>query len=112
MTLIPWEDGRPVIHWHSHIVLEPREAQELLQILQKCRKYASLTPSYIFAPVCIESLGAWGDNAKAFIRKIGRQVKEVSGEPRSTSFLIQRLALDVQRGNATSLLGTIPASRD
>ena len=53
-----------------------------------------------------------GDNAKVFIRKIGQRVKENSGEPRSTSFLIQRLALDVQKGNATSVLGTIPASRD
>ena len=122
MTLIPWEDGRPLL-WdftscntlaQSHRARAERGPGVVANFAedQKCCKYASLTPSYIFAPVCIESLGAWGDNAKAFIRKIGRRVKEVSGEPRSTSFLIQRLALEVQRGNATSVLGTIPASRD
>ena len=29
-----------------------------------------------------------------------------------TSFLIQRLALDVKRGNVAAVLGTIPATRD
>ena len=122
MTLIPWEDVRPLL-WdftscntlaQSHRARAERGPGVVANFAedQKCRKYTSLTPSYIFTPVCIESLGAWGDNAKAFIRKIGRRVKEVSGEPRSISFLIQRFALDVQRGNATSVLGTIPASRD
>ena len=67
---------------------------------------------YVFAPVCIESLGAWGGSAKDLIHKIGQRVKENSGEPRSTSFLIQRLALVVQRGNAASVLGTIYPSHE
>ena len=119
MTLIPWKGGHPLL-WdftslaQSHRARAERGPGVVANFAedQKCRKYASLTPSYIFAPVCIESLGAWGHNAKAFICKISQRVKEVSGERRSTSFLIQRLALDVQRGNATSVLGTIPASRD
>ena len=80
---------------------------------QKRRKYASLIPSYVFAPV----LNLWGHgevhcSAKDLIHKIGQRVKENSGESRSTSFLIQRLALVVQHGNAASVLGTIPATRD
>ena len=31
---------------------------------------------------------------------------------RATSFLIQRLAIDVQRGNAASVMATIPATKD
>jgi hypothetical protein len=38
---------------------------------------------------------------------LGRRTAEVSGDPRSTAFLKQRLALAVQRGNAASVLGTM-----
>ena len=53
------------------------------------RKYATFTPSYAFAPICIETLGAWGDSTKDLVRKIGATVREKTGEPRSASFLIQ-----------------------
>ena len=98
----------------SHQVRAVRGAGEVANYAeeQKRRKYATLTPSYAFAPICIETLGAWGDSAKDLVRKIGARVREKTGEPRSTSFLIQRLALDVQRGNAAAVLGTIPATRD
>ena len=97
-----------------HQVRAVRDAGEVANYAeeQKHRKYATLTPSYAFAPICIETLGAWGDSANDPVRKIGARVREKTGEPRSTSFLIQRLALDVQRGNAAAVLGTIPASRD
>ena len=122
MTLIPWEGGRSLL-WdftscdtlaQSHQVRAVRGAGEVTNYAeeQKRRKYATLTPSYAFAPICIETLGAWGDSAKDLVRKIGARVREKTGEPRSTSFLIQRLALDVQRGNAAAVLGTIPATRD
>ena len=122
MTLIPWEGGRSLL-WdftscdtlaQSHQVRAVRGAGEVANYAeeQKRRKYATLTPSYAFAPICIETLGAWRDSAKDLVRKIGARVCEKTGEPRSTSFLIQRLALDVQRGNAAAVLGTIPATRD
>ena len=112
ITLIPWEDCRPLL-WdftfcntlaQSHCARAERGPGVVANFAedQKCRKYTSLTRIF----------GGMGDNAKVFIHKIGQRVKENSGEPRSTSFLIQRLALDVQKGNATSVLGTIPASRD
>ena len=125
MTLIPWEGGRSLL-WdftslkscdtlaQSHQVRVVRGAGEVTNYAeeQKRRKYATLTPSYAFAPICIETLGAWGDSAKDLVRKIGARVREKTGELRSTSFLVQRLALDVQRGNAAAVLGTIPATRD
>ena len=40
---------------------------------QKRRKYATLTPSYAFAPICIETLGAWGDSAKDLVRKLEQE---------------------------------------
>ena len=52
----------------------------------KRRKYASLTTMYHFSPVCIESLGTWGEAASALIRQIGARVCKSTGDPRATSF--------------------------
>ena len=37
---------------------------------------------------------------------------EQSGDNRATQFLIQKVAIDVQRGNAASVMATIPSSQD
>ena len=37
---------------------------------------------------------------------------EQSGDNRATQFLIQKVANDVQRGNAASVMATIPSSQD
>ena len=55
--------------------------------------YSSLIPS-----VCVETLGA------AWVRQIGSRVMEQSGDNGATQFLIQRIAINVQRGNAQQLL--------
>ena len=39
--------------------------------------------------------------------ELGRHMRRVSGEVDSTVFLLQRLSIAVQRGNAASVLGTI-----
>ena len=71
-----------------------------------------LSSTYNFSPVCIESMGAWGDSARDLIQNIGHRVCETTGDPRSTSFLVQRLALDVQHGNVASVMATLPSSKD
>ena len=38
--------------------------------------------------------------------KISRRIAESTGEPRSGEFLRQRLSIEIQRGNAVSVLGT------
>ena len=37
---------------------------------------------------------------------------EQSGDNRATQLLIQKVAIDVQRGNAASVMETIPSSQD
>ena len=39
--------------------------------------------------------------------ELGRRIRRVSGEVNPTAFLLQRLSIAVQRGNAASVLGTI-----
>jgi hypothetical protein len=47
----------------------------------------------------------------SFIKTIGKKIFASTDEPKSTSYLIQRISLAVQRGNAVSIIGTIPSSR-
>ena len=58
-------------------------------------------------PVAIESLGTFGARSLKFIRDLGRRIALQSGDPLATTYLIQRLAVTVQRGNAASIIGTI-----
>ena len=37
---------------------------------------------------------------------------EQSGDNRATQFFIQKVAIDVQRGNAASVIATIPSTQD
>jgi hypothetical protein len=78
---------------------------------KKAQKYQALSPNYLFQPVGLETLGPWGPEAKAFINSIGFKIAESTGEPRAVAFLTQRISLELQRGNAASVLGTF-AQRD
>ena len=109
MSLIPWSRGLPLL-WvftcsetlaPSNLSSSASGANRLANSAEsaKCRKYSSLIPSFHFSPLCVESLGAWGSCARSLVRRIGSRVMEQSGDNRATQFLIQKVAIDVQRGN-------------
>ena len=58
-------------------------------------------------PVAIETSGVFGAKTMRFVQELGQRLERVTGEVRSTNFLIQRLSVAVQRGNSASVLGTI-----
>ena len=68
------------------------------------RKFAtygdSLSDDYHFLPIAVETLGTYGSIAHKFIKDIGRMIKNVSKEPRSTSFIFQAISIAIQKGNA------------
>jgi hypothetical protein len=70
-------------------------------------KYAALANTYLFIPLAFETLGSWGEQAKAFVIQLGRRITEVTGDVRETEYLRQRLSIAVQRGNALSVRGTL-----
>jgi len=74
-------------------------------------KYRGLKENFHFIAVGIETLGACGPEAKALLKEIGKRLTKSTGEPRSSSFLMQRVSVAVQRGNAASVLGTLPNGR-
>ena len=74
---------------------------------KKCGKYSHLAPSYMFQPVSIETSGAIGPSTYRFLKSLGRRVSQESGEPRTTEYLMQRLSVAAQRGNAAAVLGCV-----
>jgi hypothetical protein len=74
----------------------------------KTQKYSALTPTYHVVPVGVETLGSWCADGLQFITELGRRTTAITTDPRETTFLLQRLSVAVQRGNATSVIGTLP----
>jgi hypothetical protein len=61
---------------------------------------------FVFSPLAFETVGPWGPESKALISTIGRKITEKTGEKRATEFLRQRISIEIQRGNAASILNT------
>jgi len=121
LTLVPWTRGRPLV-WDftctdtyapSYVATTSvqRGAAAEGASEAKRRKYSFLEGSYLFAPIAVETSGVWAKEALKFLQEVGRRIADVTGEKRSTSFLLQRLSLTIQRGNAASVLGTLPPGK-
>ena len=121
MTLFPWEGGRSLV-WDATCVdtlaksnlhrsaLRAGAAADHAEIL-KSQKYTDLGDRYNFKPLGFETVGGWGPKTVAFMHNLGRKIKTKTSEPRSTSYLFQRLSIAIQRGNCASVLGAAPTSK-
>jgi len=58
-------------------------------------------------PVTVETLGALGAGAVELLHELGRRITESTGEHRAMEYLLQRLSVAIQCGNAASVLGTV-----
>ena len=63
-------------------------------------------------PIAVETLGALGNDATDFLHQLGRRIATVTGERRATEYLLQRVSVAIQRGNAACVLGTIDSTTD
>ena len=61
----------------------------------KISKYAHLDSSHHFIPVAVETLGVFGPGALSFIQDLSRCLRQVTGEPRSLEYLLQRISVAV-----------------
>ncbi|CAG9109911.1 unnamed protein product [Plutella xylostella] len=118
MTVMPWKYGKCLV-WDatctdtvapSHIQGSAAAAGTAAAAAEnlKRRKYNGLSDSYIFVPFGVETLGPWGPEARRLVKELSSRLVEVSRDQRAGSYLSQRISLAIQRGNAASLLGTIP----
>ena len=74
---------------------------------RKDRTYEKLLRNYIFVPIAVETFGSWGPRGLKFVKEIGRKIQEKTGNKKATSHIIQAISMTVQRGNATSIMGTL-----
>ena len=79
---------------------------------RKQRKYELLEDRFIVQPVGFETLASWGPAARTFLSDIGRRIEQATGRERSSEFLRQKISMEIQRGNAASVMGTAEASKD
>ena len=121
MSLFPWKEGKNVVGdftcsctlaW-SHVNATAKEPGKSAQQAEKKKqaKYDYLMPGFIFIPVAVETFGSWGQINLKFIKDLGTRIADRTGEKRSTAFLFQSISMAVQRGNAASVLGTLPSSK-
>ena len=118
-TIMPWKSGRVLVRdatcpdtfAPSHLQLAVREAGAVAdQAERKKAKYAELAATHHFVPVAIETMGVFGKEAEAFFIELGCRIQEETGEPLSFHYLLQRIAVAMQSGNAAAVLGTTPPS--
>ncbi|XP_043202745.1 uncharacterized protein LOC122370853 [Amphibalanus amphitrite] len=114
LTLFPFTEGKSLV-WDATCVntyaashlpataaaagAAARDAEE-----RKMRKYSGLADRFQIQPVAIETSGVYGPATSRFISLLGGRLVSVTGDARESSWLRQRLALAVVRGNAASVL--------
>ena len=62
------------------------------------------TPIYSLA---IETMGVIGPKSLVFLKDLGRRLRQETKEEMAQAYLLQRLSIAVQRGNAVSVMGCV-----
>ena len=113
-TLEEWESARLGCHMPRHLrTLAHSRCRErgwncgAQAERVKLAKYAHLNSTHFFVPFAVETSGVLGEAAEEFVRELGRRLFKITGEPRSREYLLQRISIAVQRGNAAAILGTM-----
>ena len=94
--------------------LRPRRQEKIAAEVAKAKRsshYEDLASQYLVTPVAAETIGSWGPLSLKFIKELGGRIALSNGEPRSTNYLLQSLGMAIQRGNAMSIVGTLPSQR-
>ena len=122
LTVLSWANGRCLV-WDftcpdtlaaSHLNRAVQSPGTIANDAEsrKTSKYLSLSVQYHFMPIAIETLGAPGDEAHALFRDLGQCITASTAEPHSFQFLMQRVSVAEQRGNAVCIVGVVPPSVD
>jgi hypothetical protein len=118
-TLVPWKCRRPLtwdftcadtfapISSFQQTSNSAGGAADKAESL-KTQKYGDIMKTHIFAPIGVETMGAWGREVSSFIKDLSVPLRNHTKEPRANNFLLQRLSMAIQRGNSTSVMGTVP----
>jgi hypothetical protein len=56
----------------------------------------------------VETLGPWSNDALSLLDELGKLLSNTTGIPQAKTYLKQRISIAIQRGNAASVIGTVP----
>ncbi len=70
--------------------------------------YSNLPSQYLFCHFAVETLGNFGKEALQLVSELEGRLRSTTGDAREKTWLIQRISVAIQRGNAASVLATIP----
>ena len=109
ITMVPWECGKLLVGMlpapipllpHTSQVPPVRQMQWLpWQREQEEGKVCQLGPTLFFQPVAVETSGTFGPDTFAFVKELSCKVNWATGESMSFPFLVQHLAVAIQRAN-------------
>ena len=116
MSIVPWKSGKLLV-WdvtcadtfapsYTSIASSKPGAVAAEAEERKCSKYSHLSSNHILTPVSIETSGSLGPKTRDFLKELGYRLRQATGEINSSSYLLQRLSIAVQRGNMTSVMGS------
>ena len=100
---------RPALtHWHNLIVLMPTRGPNAVAAMAEEKKEVNF--NCLTVPVDMETPDAIGLKSLIFLKDIGRKIKQHTGEEKTLHYMLQQLAVAVQRGNALAVLGAVGSS--
>jgi len=73
---------------------------------RKSANYSNLSSSHLLYPVAVETLSVLADEAHEFITEISRRASQCTADRRETTFLYQRISMEIQCFNAVCLCNT------
>ena len=118
LTFIPWKEGK-CLTWDVTVAdtfaatyvsatsVKAGEAAARLAAIKR-DKYEEITHTHLFCPIAVETMGPVENEGRDLLSAIGHLITKITGDPRETSFLFQRLSVIIQRGNAAAFRGTFP----
>lgn len=120
-TLVHWRKGKPLT-WDftcsdtfasSNVNFTARQSGAASQKAEtnKTKKYSDIMKSHLFSPIAIETKGPWGKETTCFLHELASRLRNTTKEDKAGQYLFERVSIAVQRGNAISVLGTLPDSK-
>ena len=109
--VLVWDATCPDTLAPSHLTLAVKEAGAVAAEAdyKKTLKYMHLDSSHCIVPVAVETLGVFGKAARHFFKEVAQRVKLATDDSLAHQYLVQRISVAVQRGNAAGVLGCIGA---
>lgn len=122
VTIVPWAMGKCLV-WDftcsntlaSSYLASTKEragAAAELAVSRKHQKYEDIKARGLHLVVfAAETMGPWCEEAKEWMKVIGKKLIKKTGEPKARFYLMQRISMSIQMGNAASILTSLPSER-